>query len=138
MQNNVLIKQFVKFGIVGTSNTLVHLSVYYLCIYIFFFHYQISNLFGFLVSVTNAYYWYNWHIFKPAKHCTIYEYIKTYCKTLLACNFIYLLSIGLLWFWVEVADISEGIAPLLNTVITLPINFYIQKNVTFKRYGASQ
>ena len=51
-----MIAQFIKFGIVGLSNTLIAYLVYAVCIYIGL-HYLLANVIAFAVSVLNAYYW---------------------------------------------------------------------------------
>jgi putative flippase GtrA len=48
--------QFIKFGIVGFSNTIISVGIYYLCVYFGMF-YLLANTVGFLVSIVNAYFW---------------------------------------------------------------------------------
>ena len=54
--------QFVKFGIVGVSNTLIHYFTYLILIALGC-HYLIASVAGFLVSVVNAFYWNNKYVF---------------------------------------------------------------------------
>ena len=58
--------QFIKFGLVGISNTLVAYVTYSLCVYIGI-HYLIANAIGFFISVLNAYYWSDRFVFKKGK-----------------------------------------------------------------------
>jgi putative flippase GtrA len=120
-----LLLQFIKFGIVGASNTLISLGVYYLCFYGLRFHYQISNLLAFLISVTNAYFWNSRVVFKVKGNKA--SRWKAYFRTVLAYGSTYLLSAGLLWLWTEAVGISPGIAPLINLLITIPLNFVLIK-----------
>lgn len=55
--------QFIKFGIIGVSNTLIGLGIYYIFIFINSGLYLVGNTVGFLVSVINAYYWNNKYVF---------------------------------------------------------------------------
>ena len=55
--------QFVKFGIVGLSNTLISYVVYVVLVF-FSVYYLVASLIGFLVSVINAYYWNDRYVFK--------------------------------------------------------------------------
>ena len=48
--------QFIKFGMVGVSNTVVSLATYYLFTF-FGVHYLIANALGFVTGTLNAYYW---------------------------------------------------------------------------------
>ena len=54
--------QFVKFGIVGLSNTLISLAVYEACLALGV-HYLLADPIGLVVSVVNAYYWNNRCVF---------------------------------------------------------------------------
>ena len=51
--------QFIKFGIVGVSNTLISLAVYQLALNALGLHYLAANALGLVISVVNAYYWNN-------------------------------------------------------------------------------
>ena len=57
------ILQFVKFGIVGVSNTLISYIVYVILV-TWGCHYLAASLLGFLISVINAFYWNNRYVFK--------------------------------------------------------------------------
>ena len=124
--------QFIKFGVVGISNTLINLAVYYLCVYLFLMHYQLANLLGFLVSVINAYFWNSRYVFKVGRQKWA-QHVKTYLKTVAAYGGTYLLSIGLLFVWINLLSISEAIAPLLNVIITTPLNFLVNKLWSFRK-----
>ena len=125
--------QFIKFGIVGASNTLISLGVYYLCFNLFHMHYQLANLLGFVVSVTNAYYWNSRYVFNMGARRSLGQHLRTYAKTVTAYGGTYLLSTALLWLWVDALGVSENIAPLINLCITIPLNFIINKCWTFRK-----
>lgn len=127
------IVQFIRFGIVGLSNTLVSLGVYYLCCYGLHLHYQAANLLGFLVSTANAYYWNSRYVFKAGVGRTGREHLLTYLKTLLGYGGTYFLSVALMWLWVERLGVSKGVAPVMSLFITIPLNYVINKFWTFKR-----
>ena len=59
-----LVRQFIKFGIVGVSNTLISLAVYYIFVWIDPGLYLWGNVAGWVVSVLNAFYWGNQVVFK--------------------------------------------------------------------------
>ncbi len=127
------IVQFIKFSIVGVVNTLIDLGVYYFCLYVLNFHYQLATLFGFVVSVTNAYFMNGFFVFTDGGKKDFSEKLKTYLKTVSGYASTYLLSVFLMWLWVDVLKIPEGIAPLLRLVITVPLNYVINKFWTFKK-----
>lgn len=118
-----MIKQFIKFGIVGVSNTAISLGIYYLFTYIDKDWYLIGNTVGFFVSVVNAYYWNNKYVF----HKTQQGNTKPFLKTLICYGSTFLLGTGLLFVMVHLWNISEVVAPLLNLLITIPLNFLLNK-----------
>ncbi len=125
--------QFVKFSIVGVINTLIDLAVYYFCLYVLSFHYQLATFFGFIVSVTNAYLMNGFFVFSDGRKKSFSENLKTYLKTVAGYASTYLLSVFLMWLWVDVLNIPEGIAPLLRLIITVPLNYVINKFWTFRK-----
>lgn len=124
--------QFINFSIVGFLNTIISIGTYYVCIYLFHMHYQLANFLGFLVSVTNAYFWNSRCVFK-AKTERRADMMSMYAKTLLCYGGTYFLGVGLLWIWVEILHIREGIAPLLNLLITIPTNYLLQKMWVYRK-----
>lgn len=122
--------QFIKFGIVGLSNTLISMVVYYLCIFIGM-HYILSNSIAFVISVVNAYYWNSKCVFKKNDSENNLS-IKPIIKVFISYGFTFVLSTILLYLWVDCLNISTMIAPLINLVITIPINFLLNKMWAFK------
>lgn len=119
--------QFIKFGIVGVSNSLINLAVYYGLIFLKL-HYLLANLCGFLVSVMNAYYWNNKYVFKKTQQGNT----KPFIKTLAVYGATFFLGSGLLFGMVHYLNISELIAPLINTCIMIPLNFLLNRFWAFK------
>ncbi len=114
------------------SNTLISLSVYWLCFYLLHMQYQLSNLLAFVVSVTNAYFWNSKYVFKSKEKREGKECIKTYGRTFLSYGSTYILSALLLYLWVERLHISEGLAPMINLLVTIPLNFFLNKKWVFR------
>ncbi|MHB1315840.1 MAG: GtrA family protein [Christensenellales bacterium] len=136
MQNNqdtkknklfVLIKQFIKFGLVGLSNTLISLGVYYLLVYLNV-HYILANIAGFLVSVLNAYYWNSRYVFPKGSQ----KRRSAFLKCFVAYGFTFLLGTLLLFLMVDQIGISDKVAPIINLCITIPANFLLNKVWAFK------
>lgn len=125
------IKQFIKFGVVGVSNTLISYVVYVVLVY-FKTHYIVASIIGFIISVLNAYYWNNKYVFKEQQReqriwwKTLVKTFVSYAGTGLV------LSNVLLIIWVEWAGVSEMLAPILNLLITVPLNFVMNKYWAFK------
>lgn len=123
--------QFIKFGIVGVSNTLISYVTYTICVFLGA-NYLIGNLVGFVVSVLNSFYWNNKYVFKSGEGQTR-SWIATLLKTFAAyAGTGLVLSSVLLVLWIDVLHIPELIAPLINLVVTIPLNFLINKFWAFK------
>lgn len=123
--------QFVKFGIVGASNTLIHYVTYLLCLALGC-HYLAASVIGFCISVTNAYYWNNKYVFQEEEgaHRTWWQ---TYLKTFLsyAATGLILENI-LLVVWIRLLHIHEAFAPVVTLLITIPLNFIMNKYWAYK------
>lgn len=120
-------KQFIKFGLVGVSNTLISLGTYYL-LYFLGVNYLIANTIGFIISVLNSYYWNNKYVFKKTQD----GHIKPLIKTFMSYGSTFLLSTILLFLMVNIFKVSEIIAPIVTLIITIPLNFIMNKFWAFK------
>lgn len=122
-----VVKQFVRFGIVGISNTAISLGIYYLLVYLGS-NYIIANTVGFIVSVLNAYYWNNRVVFKKEN----LRDVKALVKTFTSYGFTFVLSTFLLFVMINCLHVSQLIAPVINLIITIPLNFLLNKFWAFK------
>lgn len=131
-ENETLVKnlfQFIKFGLVGISNTAISLGIYYLVIYINKDLYLLGNILGFILSVLNGFYWNNKYVFQSEGNN---NWFRKLMKSYISYGGSTLLSSILLYLEVEKLGISETIAPLINLLITVPLNFLVNKKWTFK------
>lgn len=123
--------QFIKFGIVGVSNTLIHYFTYLICIFVGC-HYLIASVIGFMVSVINAFYWNNKYVFVQ-KENTTRSLWQAFLKTFLSyAGTGLVLENVLLVIWVSFLHVPEAIAPLVTLLITIPINFILNKFWAFR------
>ncbi|MDQ5984117.1 MAG: hypothetical protein RUMPE_01153 [Eubacteriales bacterium SKADARSKE-1] len=120
-------KQLIKFSIIGISNTLISLGIYY-GLYFLGVNYLIANAAGFVVSVLNAYYWNNKYVFKKTSSGNK----RALARTFLAYGSTFLLSTFLMFIMVDCMGLSGVIAPLISLVITTPLNFLMNKFWAFK------
>ncbi|WP_249329601.1 GtrA family protein [Wansuia hejianensis] len=124
--------QFIKFGLVGLANTAISYFTYAACVYIGL-HYFVANALGFVLSVLNSFYWNNKYVFacedgeKRAWFPSLIKTFAAYGSTGIV------LSSALLYVWVDVLHVSEYIAPLINLIITIPLNFVLNKLWAFKK-----
>ncbi|MEG2234554.1 MAG: GtrA family protein, partial [Oscillospiraceae bacterium] len=72
------IKQFIKFGMVGLSNTAISLGVYYIFVCINKNLYMIGNFVGFVISVLSSFYWNNRFVFEKTQAGCLKPLLKTF------------------------------------------------------------
>ena len=125
-----IIFQFIKFGLVGVSNTLVAWACYYLFLWFDEDLYMIGSVVGTVVSIANAFFWNDKYVFKSDNNDWRSK-LKRLGKTYVSYGGTSLLGILLLWIEVRFWGISKAIAPLVNLLITIPLNFLINKYWTF-------
>lgn len=126
-----LIIQFVKFGLVGASNTLVSWACYYLILWIDEDLYVVGSVVGAIVSIANAFFWNDRFVFKGAEK-DWKSRLKRLGKTYVTYGGTSLLSILFIWVEVDILGISKVLAPIVSLIITVPLNFVINKIWTFK------
>ena len=123
--------QFVTFGIVGLSNTFISYVVYIVLVAANF-HYLLASIMGFLISVVNAFYWNEKYVFK-AENKAQRVWWKVFLKTFLSyAGTGLILNNILLVVWVDWFEISKVIAPIINLLITVPLNFVMNKYWAFR------
>lgn len=118
--------QFIKFGIVGLSNTFIGLGIYYLLLWLGA-NYLICNAVSWIISVFNAFYWNNKYVFKNEN-----TWFNALIRTYISYGFSFLVSTVLLYLFVEWCGISKVLAPVVCLVVTIPLNFLLNKFWTFK------
>lgn len=130
--------QFVKFGIVGLSNTLVSYSVYLAAMFLFRtmgilpnMDYLAAQFLGFVISVLWSFVLNRKFVFQADN--TAVPWYKMLLKTYASYAFTGLfLNSVLSILWVEWLGISKLIAPIFNLLISVPINFILNKFWAFK------
>ena len=132
--------QFVKFGLVGVSNTVVNYVIYVLCLLLIEsaglweeFDYLAATAVGFVLSVLWSFFWYNKFVFtveEGARRSVWKALVKTYISY--SFTGLFLNSI-LMYVWVKVFHISEFLGPIFNLLLSVPVNFLINKYWAFKK-----
>lgn len=141
--------QFVKFGLVGVSNTLISYGTEMLCYYLLFVNAKFSGLvsllgriginsssdtvkivittaIAFVISVTNSYYWNNRFVFRTGEK-GFCDHVKTYIKTLLCYGITGLVLSPIIKVILRNMGIPYYIASLASLIITIPLNFIMNK-----------
>lgn len=137
--------QFVKFGIVGLSNTVIAYVLYVMSLAAFRrfgllsgVDYIIASVIAFILSVLWSFYWNNKMVFQlkdGQQRCVWKALIKTYVSYSFSGLFV---NNILLVFWVQICHISELIAPIINLLVSVPINFVMNKFWAFRGYKSDK
>ena len=129
--------QFVKFGLIGVTNTLLSYGIYMLVIWLLepyniTFDYLIGSILGFIISVLWSFFWNNKLVFnKDAEKRSIWKsLLKTYLSY--AATGIVLANV-LLYIFVDLMGISKAVAPFVGLLITVPLNFVLNKYWAFRK-----
>lgn len=131
--------QFIKFGLVGLSNTVISYVIYVVSLKLLQvveifpqIDYLVAQIIAFVLSVAWSFYWNNKYVFTTAdgESRSIW---RALLKTYVSYSFtgLFLNSI-LLILWVQVIGISELVAPIINLMVSVPLNFVINKFWAFK------
>jgi len=125
--SNRVMTQFIKFCVIGVSNTAVHLSIYYLLLWLNVY-YLLADIIAFAISVWNSYFWNKKYTFDAGKTTlsTILRLYAAYGSTTL-------LGTGLLFIMVDVIGLDEYISPIIKIGVITVINFILNKYIVFKK-----
>ena len=150
--------QFIKFGIVGLTNTLISQVIYMFVVWLGG-HYLVASIVAFIISVLNAFFWQNKVVFKEDEEKEHRVWWKVLLKTYAAYAFTGLLLNNLLLvMWIDLIkieqftppltglingwgigidnhDLAVDIAPILNIFVNVPINFVINKFWAYRQKG---
>ena len=142
--------QFIKFGFVGVSNTLISFIVHSACVLVGM-HYIVASAIAFIISVLNAYLLQKLFVFKQddtrekrvwwkvlLKTCVAYAFTGLFLNWLLLILWIDIIKIELITppltalidkigITLDNRKVAECVAPVFNLVVSVPINFVINK-----------
>ena len=121
-----LLAQFIKFGLVGVS-----MAVYYIFLWISPDLYMVGSVLGTILSIANAFFWNDKFVFTGNANDWRSK-LKRLGKTYVSYGGTSILSNVLLWIEVTFFSVSKTIAPIVNLLVTIPLNFIINKLWTFK------
>lgn len=133
--NNLM--QFVKFGIVGISNTVISyaLNVATLLLLRPFqvnWDYIAGNLVAFTLSVLWSFYWNNRYVFilEEGESRSLF---RALLKTYISYGFTGVVLNNIMsWIWISIVEVSKYIAPMINLFVSVPLNYAINKLWAFK------
>ena len=131
--------QFVKFGMIGVTNSILYYILYLISLMVFarlqIFHntdYLVAQFVGFAISVLWSFYWNRRYVFhaEPGQESWPRALLKSYISY--GFTGIILNSI-LAILWVQFFHIPKEIAPIFNLIVSVPLNFFLNKFWAFRK-----
>lgn len=129
--------QFVKFGVVGVTNTIISYVLNLLVLILMnplnvSWDFVVGNVVAFILSVLWSFYWNSRFVFSVREDKERKPW-KVLLKTYVAYAFTGIVLNNVLgWLWISILHISKYVAPLMNIVISVPVNFIINKRWAYK------
>jgi putative flippase GtrA len=128
-----LARQFVKFGIVGVSNTLLTLAVYTLLLKVFGVWYVAASAAGFLVGAVNGFLW--------NRRWTFREHVGdalTPVRWFVVQGCGLLLDLALIYLFVEHAGLDKLLGQFCATAVVTVLTFFVNRAWTFRVHPAAE
>lgn|SRR5574344_98418 len=138
-EKQILIEQVLRFCLVGLSNTVISYVLYALVVFIMQkfhllpnYNYYVGNVISWILSVAWSFYWNNCYVFTADKregHQILKALLKCYASYAISG----LVITNLLSFlWINICGMNRYIAPLLTLIITIPVNYLLNKYWAFR------
>lgn len=135
--------QFIKFGLVGVSNTAISYGIEMLCYYVILVNSAmpqnakviVTSVIAFVVSVTNSYIWNNRFVFQSEGKKRLTDHVKAYLKTVICYGITGLILSPVLKMVLVGWNVPYWLASLGTLIITIPLNFVLNKFWAFKKKG---
>lgn len=121
-----MIKQVIRFGIVGVINTLNYYLFYLLFQSVLHIHYLYAHIMAFLISMVGSFYMNSYFTYKT----------KPTLKKFLAFPLTYVINIAVstsaIYILVDLMGMNEKISPLLASLFAIPFTFVASRYILTK------
>ena len=124
-----LILQFVKFGIVGVSNTLISFAVYTLLLKVFGVWYVAASGIGFAVGAVNGFLWNRAWTFRGHVGDAL-----TPVRWFVVQSCGLLVDLALVYVFVDGVGLDELVGQAMTTVIVTVLTFFVNRAWTFREH----
>ena len=127
MRNHKSIIQFIKFGVVGISNTLITALIIWFLLRILNWSDYMSNFAGYVIGLINSFFWNRKWTFNSNSNVriTVFKFMVTFVIS-------YLIQLGNLYLLLNFTSFDSYICQLLSIIIYTCVNFALNKYYTFK------
>lgn len=119
--------QFIKFGVVGCSNTVLFILIYWLLVYLSI-NYLIANIISYVLSSIWGYVLNKIWVFKVKNGKIVSSILKYY----IVYGTSFIINLIGMYLMVDILKVNKFIAPILIMCITIPYNFIFNKLWAFR------
>jgi len=127
-----IIRQIIKFGVVGTTNVVLDMVIYYILTRYFDLHYLIAATISFVIVVTWSF---NFNRKWTFKLQNSFKKLKTqYVEFVLVNILVLILNVAVLYLLVDLFSIFDLISKVIASIVIGLINFFINKFWTFREF----
>lgn len=127
--NNKTTSQFIKFSIIGTVGTTIHLAILYSLTEFAGVYYIISAIVAFLIALTNNFLMNKFWTFRETSKG---KHIKRYITFIIVATIAFLVNIAILYTATEFLNIHYLLSQIIAIAASLWINFFGSKRWAFK------
>ena len=127
MKSTRLLIQFVKYGVVGISNTLLTAAIIWIMMKVCHSSDYVSNIIGYIVGLINSFIWNRRWTFENNSQLS-----KTAFKFIITFAISYLLQLGNLYLLLNYTTFDAYFCQLTSIVVYTSVNFILNKYYTFK------
>lgn len=118
--------EFTRFVIVGGLNTGNYYLVFLLCHNVLEFHYMLSHIMGFIISLVISFFLNTYFTYKVKP--TLAKFLQFPLTQLVNIG----VSTSLVFIFVEWLNLNSNIAPLAAVVFTIPVTFIVTGKILKK------
>lgn len=123
-----VVRQFVKFSLVGASNTVVDFGTYLFLTRVVAVHFLVANVFAFLLAASWSFVWNRRWTFRSSDPRVHHQYVRFLVVSTVGL----LLTTGILYILVEHASMADIFAKVIAVSAVLVWNFLINRFWTFR------
>jgi len=128
ISNKNVLKEFIKFGIVGVSNTFINLLLLYLLTSVVGIYYLISAIIAFVVANLNSFVLNKtWTFRENLKKNFFKKYVKFFVVSLNSL----IIDLAALYLFTEVFHLYYMFSQAIAIALSFGLNFFFNKKFTF-------
>lgn len=126
LKKRKILRQFIKYSIVGVSNAIIGFGTMFLLYNFFNVNYILSNTCGYILGLINSFIWNKRWTFRSGKH-----YSKEILQFFVVFVISYISNLIFLVIFVEIFHINQNIAFILSSTIYVLVGFTANRLWTF-------